>query len=244
MLGLNYVPAADALVALTGDGHIYALDRATGAPLLAAPFVLPGSPTPTAPSSLPPAIVAAADTEFRTLVNVPPGSLPIFTAALLGNGVRVANMFSVDPATSQLWVAATAPDGEDGTVDGVSQLGALFRLGLVAGTAGYQIQEVCHRSFSGGSASTPTVSADGSRIYLGDNTSLLLAIDTTAATRGRSTSARRSSARSPPRRTSTRSTPRAASASPRSSTTAPAPASPGPPTSTSSTSPWVSRTST
>ncbi|MBX3024375.1 hypothetical protein KF840_05635 [bacterium] len=178
VLGLNYVPAADALVALTGDGHLYALDRATGAPLLAAPFVLPGGPTPTVPSSLPPAIVAAADAQFRTLVNVPPGSLPLFTAALLGNGVRVANMFSVDPASSQLWVAATAPDGEDGTVDGVSQLGALFRLGLVAGTAGYEMHEVCHRSFTGGSASTPTISADGSRIYLGDNTSLLLAIDT------------------------------------------------------------------
>lgn len=178
VLGLNYVPAADALVALTGDGHVYALDRATGAPLLATPFVMPGSPTPTAPSSLPPAIVAAADAEFRTLVNAPPGSLPIFTAALLGNGVRVANMFSVDPASSQLWVAATAPDGEDGTVDGVSHLGALFRLGLTAGTAGYELHEVCHRSFSGGSASTPTVSADGSRVYLGDNTSLLLAIDT------------------------------------------------------------------
>lgn len=177
VLGLNYVPAADAVVALTGDGHLYALDRATGAPLLAAPFVLPGAPTPTVPTSLPPAIVAAADAQFRTLVNVPPGSLPLFTAALLGNGVRVANMFSVDPASSQLWVAATAPDGEDGAVDGVSQLGALFRLGLVAGTAGYEMQEVCHRSFSGGSASTPTISADGSRVYLGDNTSLLLAID-------------------------------------------------------------------
>lgn len=177
VLGLNYVPAADAVVALTGDGHLVALDRATGAPLLAAPYALPGAPTPTVPSSLPPAIVAAADTEFRTLVDVPPGSLPLFTAALLGNGVRVANMFSVDAASSQLWVAATAPDAEDGTVDGVSTLGALFRLGLVAGTAGYQIQEVCHRSFLGGSASTPTVSADGSRVYMGDNATLLLAID-------------------------------------------------------------------
>ena len=181
VLGVNYVPSADAVVALTGDGHIYALDRATGAPLLAAPFLLPGSPTPTVPSSLPPAIVAAADAEFRTLVNVPAGSLPLFTAALLGNGVRVANMFSVDTASSQLWVAATAPDAEDGTVDGVSTLGALFRLGLVAGTAGYQIQEVCHRSFTGGSASTPTVSADGARVYMGDNTSLLLAIDADCA---------------------------------------------------------------
>ncbi len=141
VLGLNYVPAADALVALTSDGHIYALDRTTGAPVLAAPYLVPGAPTPSVPSSLPPALLAAADAEFRTLVNMPVGSLPLFTAALLGNGVRVANMFSVDPATSQMWVAATAPDGEDGTVDGVSELGALFRYGMVAGTAGYQIEE-------------------------------------------------------------------------------------------------------
>jgi hypothetical protein len=112
---------------------------------------------------------------------MPVGSLPLFTAALLGNGVSVANMFSVDPATSQMWVAATAPDGEDGTVDGVSELGALFRYGMVAGTAGYQIEELCHRSFNGGSASTPTVAADGSRVYLGDNGSLLIAVDTNCA---------------------------------------------------------------
>jgi outer membrane protein assembly factor BamB len=179
VVGLNYVPAADALVGLSSDGHMYALDRATGAPLLAAPFALPGAPAPTTPPTLPPAILAAADVEFRTLVNVPPGALSIFTAALLGNGVRVGNMFSVDAATSRMWVAATAPDGEDGTVDGISELGALFRLGLVAGTAGLQIEETCHYSFTGGSASTPTLSADGSRVYLGDNTTLLLAVDTT-----------------------------------------------------------------
>ncbi len=177
VFGVNYVPAQDAIVALTGDGHVYALDRATGVALLSTPFTLPGAATPTAPSVLPPALMAAADTEFRQFVNVPAGTLPTFIAALLGNGVKVANMFAVDPRSSQLWIAATAPDGEDGTVDGVSQLGALYRLGIVAGTAGLAIQEVCHRSFTGGSASTPTVSADGSRIYLGDNTTLLLAVD-------------------------------------------------------------------
>jgi len=177
VVGLNYVPAADALVALSTDGHMYALDRATGAQLLAAPYALPGSPTPVTPPTLPPAIVAAADAEFGTLVNAGPGALPTFTAALLGNGVRVGNMFSVDAATSRMWVAGTAPDAEDGTLDGVSELGALFRLGLVTGTAGLQIQEVCHYSFTGGSASTPTVSADGARVYLGDNTTLLLAVD-------------------------------------------------------------------
>jgi hypothetical protein len=42
-----------------------------------------------------------------------------------------------------LWVAATASDAEDGTVDGVSEFGALYRLGVVAGTAGLQVEEVC-----------------------------------------------------------------------------------------------------
>jgi hypothetical protein len=41
--------------------------------------------------------------------------------------------------------------------------GTLYRLGVVAGTgtAGLQSDEVCHRSFAGGSASTPTLSRDG-----------------------------------------------------------------------------------
>jgi hypothetical protein len=77
-----------------------------------------------------------------------------------------------------MWVAATAPDGEDGTVDGVSELGALYCLELVtAGGPPYTIQEVFHTSFVGGSASTPTLNADGTRVYVGDNLGNLIAID-------------------------------------------------------------------
>jgi outer membrane protein assembly factor BamB len=178
VLGLNYVPSADALVALTADGQMYALDRATGAPLLSAPFALPGERTPSVPSVLPPAILAAADQQFRQFVDLPAGTLPVFIGALLGNGVKVANMFSVDARTGRMWVAATAPDGEDGTVDGVSQLGALYALRLVDDAPGHHIEALCHRSFVGGSASTPTLSADGARVYVGDNTTHLLAIGT------------------------------------------------------------------
>ncbi len=177
VLGFNYDAVHDALVALTGDGQMVALDRQSGAPLLATPFALPGVRSPAVPPTIPPAISAAADVEFRQFVNVPSGSLPLFTSALLGNNVEVGNHFSIDPRSGRMWVAATAPDGEDGTLDNVSSLGALYGLGLVAGTSGYAIQEVCHRSFVGGSASTPTISADGSRIYVGDNSTLLLAID-------------------------------------------------------------------
>ncbi|MGH7786908.1 MAG: hypothetical protein ACRERC_08585, partial [Candidatus Binatia bacterium] len=41
--GANYHPQADAIVGLTRDGLVYALDRRSGAALLAAPFSLPGA---------------------------------------------------------------------------------------------------------------------------------------------------------------------------------------------------------
>lgn len=111
------------------------------------------------------------------MANLPDGSLRSLIDTLRGNGVEVANMFAIDPLTDRLWVAATAPDAEDGTVDGVSELGALFRLELVPSGGGHAIVEICHRSFAGGSASTPTLRSDGSRIYLGDNLGKLLAIN-------------------------------------------------------------------
>ena len=177
VLGVNYLLSRDAIVALTTDGFIYAVDRLTGAPLLSAPYRLPGERSPAVPSTLPPAVIQLADAQFRQFVNLPAGSLPQFTAALLGNNVEVANMFAIDPRSGRLWVAATAPDAEDGTVDGLSSLGALYGLDVVDGTAGDVIVEACHRSFAGGSASTPTLRADGTRIYLGDNFGKLLAID-------------------------------------------------------------------
>jgi outer membrane protein assembly factor BamB len=177
VLGINYVPPFDAVAGLTSSAHLFLLDRSSGAQL-GAPFQLPGAPSPSNPSTLPPAFLAAADAIFRQWVNVPPGSFGPFIQALLGNGIKVANMFAVDARTGRLWVAATAPDGEDGSVDGVSELGALYQLAVAAGTAGAQIQEICHRSFAGGSASTPTVSADGQRVYLGDNVGALIAVGT------------------------------------------------------------------
>jgi len=175
--GVNYLPAADAIVGLTGDGYIFLLDRETGARLLATPYQLPGQRSPVVPPSLPESLTTAADVLFRQFVNVPVKSLTRFTAILLGNDVEVANMFAVDPRTGRLWVAATAPDAEDGAADGRSSLGALYGLDAVSGASGYTITEACHRSFDGGSASTPTLDAEGTRIYLGDNFGKLLAID-------------------------------------------------------------------
>ena len=177
VLGTNYVPTRDAIAGLTGDGYVVLFDRRTGAALLSPPYQLPGVASPAVASVLPPALLAAADTDFRAFVNLPVGSLQRFTQGLLGNGVEVANMFSVEPRSGRLWVAATAPDGEDGTVDGVSQLGALYGLDVVATPGGLQIAEACHRSFTGGSASTPTLSADGTRVYVGDNFGALIAVE-------------------------------------------------------------------
>jgi outer membrane protein assembly factor BamB len=180
VFGINYVPSADALVGLTRDGFVYALDRRTGTPLLSAPYQLPGEPSPPGPPlAASPAVQACAETELRTLADAGTATIAQIVDVLLGNGSEVANYFSVDPATGRLWVAATAPDAEDGTVDGVSSLGALYGLDLVPAAGGtYTVSEACHRSFVGGSASTPGLRKDGTRVYVGDNVGNLIAIDT------------------------------------------------------------------
>jgi hypothetical protein len=76
-----------------------------------------------------------------------------------------------------MWIAATAPDGDDGTVDGVSELGALYGLDLVQNGAGYDVDVACYYSFPGGSASTPGLRTDGTRAYIGDNFGNLIAVD-------------------------------------------------------------------
>jgi outer membrane protein assembly factor BamB len=176
VLGTNYVPQLDAIVAATLDGYVLLFDRLTGAPLMSAPHQLPGLRSPDPPPSLPQGIRDAADAELRTLVDLPPGAMDQFTDVILGNNVEVANHLSVDPATGRLWVAATAPDAEDGTVDGLSSLGALYGLDVVLTGGGYQVVEACHRSFVGGSATTPALRTDGTRVYVGDNAGKLLAL--------------------------------------------------------------------
>src|SRR6185437_404729 len=179
--GINYVPAADAIVASSSDGHLYALDRRTGAQLLASPFQLPGAPSPTGTGpALPQSLVDAVQAELSGLIAFPKNASFLgFLQAILGDGVQVSNSFSVDPRTGRLWVTATAPDGADGKVDGVSELGALYGLDLVPAGKGRAVQVACSHTFKGGSASTPAVYADGSRIYIGDNGENLIALDDT-----------------------------------------------------------------
>ncbi|MGH7787113.1 MAG: YncE family protein, partial [Candidatus Binatia bacterium] len=131
---------------------------------------------PGPPLATPPSVQACAQAELEQLADLNGQPISLAIDVLLGNGVEVANYFSIDAFTGRLWIAATAPDGEDGTVDGVSQLGALYGLDLVASGGGWQMVEACHRAFSGGSATTPALSPDGTRIYVGDNVGNLIAV--------------------------------------------------------------------
>jgi outer membrane protein assembly factor BamB len=176
--GLNYDPTTDTLIGLAEDNHIYVLDRKSGSLLLSSPYSLPNiAPSPANdPIDIPEFLGKRLEQVAKPLV----GEMSyedIFDTAL-GNRRMVANFFSVDPHTGKLWVAATAPDGEDGAEDGVSELGALYCLKLVSTGGGLlTVDNLFHTSFVGGTASTPALSADGQRVYVGDNFGKLLAID-------------------------------------------------------------------
>jgi outer membrane protein assembly factor BamB len=175
--GINYQPQHDALVVNTQDGFLYALDRKTGDQLLSEPFQLPGEVSPAVPVNQPPALQACAAQKFQELVNVDLAGFQELIDVLLGNSVEVANFFSIEPRSGRIFVPATAPDGDDGTVDGVSEFGALYGLELQETDHGIEMVEVCRKTFAGGSASTPALNPDGTRVYFGDNFGTLIAID-------------------------------------------------------------------
>lgn len=176
-IGLAWVPNADAIVGLTRDGWVFLLDRRTGSPVVP-PYQLPGERTPPRTSTIPAPLAATVDTLLQPLIAYPPGFSVIgLIDVLLGGNSEVANNFSVDPRTNRLWIAASARDAEDGTVDGVSELGAVYRFDVVPDGAAWRLEEACHRTFSGGSASTPTLGQDGTRVYVGDDAGALIALD-------------------------------------------------------------------
>jgi hypothetical protein len=175
--GVNYVPKFDAVVGLTQDGFVYVHDRASGEALLSEPFQLPGERSPAATPIFPSDLLDDLRERLREYVEVPEEADPaLLLSVLLGNDVEVANFFAVDPDRSRLWVAATAPDEDDGKPDGVSELGALYRLDLSSKGSGLGLTVGCYISFEGGSASTPAVRADGERIYVGDSSGRLIAV--------------------------------------------------------------------
>ena len=97
---------------------------------------------------------------------------------IYGGGGVVTNYFSIAPDSSRIYMAATAPDAEDGTEDGKSELGAIYALDLVDdGNGGLEFQILNRATFQGGTGSTPALSADGSRVYESDNLGNVIALD-------------------------------------------------------------------
>lgn len=97
---------------------------------------------------------------------------------IYGGGGVITNYFSIDPATSRIYIAATAPDSEDGTEDSRSEMGAIYALDLIDdGSSGLKFDILARKSFQGGTGSTPALNADGSRIYVSDNDGNVITLD-------------------------------------------------------------------
>lgn len=173
--GTNYHPASDAVIAFMGDGRGVAIDRATGA-LLSNDFRLPGAPSPKefGDNPFPDAVVDLVLNQIQDIVDIQGMDPMEVLEALMGGGTVNANFFSIVPQTSRIWVAATAPDEVDGTVDNASEYGALYSLNFSA-EDGFQI--VSRTDFDGGSSSTPALSADGRRVYVADSFNNMYALD-------------------------------------------------------------------
>lgn len=184
--GVNYLSRYDALVSSMGDGSLIVHDRATGRPLLKDIFVVPGAKSSasetSAISQLPAEVMRRINDQLAPLFEAPaPGepskALENMIAAIMGGGSKVANYFAIDPTTGRIWVAATAADEADGKKDDTSEYGAIYGLDFVQDPRGNKLVVHCSKSFKGGSASSPSLRADGKRIYFGDAFSKVIAVD-------------------------------------------------------------------
>lgn len=174
--GVNYHAATNSVIALYADGNVVVHDKDTGRPLLA-PYALPGAPAkPTAfnvdYSKLEPFVRQGLSRVFENTMTFFDG-----LNVILGGGHEVANYFGIDQNSGRIFIASTAPDEADGEEDGMSALGALYAMTLdkVGGQLQFNIE--WRRDFEGGSAATPTLSFDGTRVYTADSADKMLAID-------------------------------------------------------------------
>ncbi len=178
--GMSYHPQADAVFGVTMDGFVFAHDRKTGAPLLHAPFRLPGAPA-AASGEVPAWLARRANRQTDAAFGATADGVGLFTSILdtvFGRAVRVANFYAIDPATGRLFIAATAPDEQDGAADGVSRNGALYALELRGERAGaYELEIVRSFAFDGGTGSTPTLSAAGDAVIVSDDNGFVIALD-------------------------------------------------------------------
>ena len=178
--GFNYHPRTDSVVGVTLAGDIFALDRSTGDAI--APLgKVPGAPAVSVDIGLPDLVVEASNMLTDEVFGTTPSGASFYETivdVIFGGGSVVTNFFAIDPNTSRIYVAATAPDEDDGTVDGESALGAVYGLDLIEnGSDGWQFEVRNSAQFEGGTGSTPSVSEDGQRVYLSDNVGNVIAYD-------------------------------------------------------------------
>ena len=179
--GFNYHPQTDSLVGLTMDGALLAFDRLTGEPIPSKGQV-PGSPAVSLVPPLPPEIVDASNDLTDAVFRKTPSELSFFSLiidVIFGGGSVITNFFAIDPNTGLIVVAATADDEADGTMDGLSEFGAIYSFELADdGSGGLEFRMLNAAEFMGGTGSTPSISEDGGRIYVSDNVGNVIAYDT------------------------------------------------------------------
>ena len=130
---INYHPATDSLITVTKTGALFAFDRKTGQSI--APIgQLPGAPAISGNGTkIPEFILDRVDPLMDAAFGKTDAGLSLFSSAvnyIYGGGGVVTNYFSIDPDSSRIYMAATAPDAEDGTTDVKSELGAIYALNL------------------------------------------------------------------------------------------------------------------
>lgn len=178
--GANYHPQSDSIVALMMDGAIVAFDRTTGAPI--APIgQIPGSPAADDGGFPPAFIIEASNALTDEVFGKMPNGESIYERminVIFGGGSIISNYFAIDPNTGVIYVAATAEDGADETVDGISELGALYSFQLRDdGSGSFEFELLNMATFQGGTGSTPTVSEDGSKVVVSDNQGNVITLD-------------------------------------------------------------------
>ncbi len=178
--GFNYHPRTDSLVGVTIAGDIFAFDRKTGE--VTAPLgKVPGEPAISNDIGLPDFVVNASNAITDAVFGKTPSGASFYETivdVIFGGGSIVTNYFAIDQNTSRIYVAATAPDEDDGTVDGLSELGAIYALDLLDdGAGGLEFSVLDSAQFEGGTGSTPAVSEDGQRVYVSDNVGNVITYD-------------------------------------------------------------------